>query len=241
MDSVSLPSSPGLVGGSSAGTCSGGEPFVPLSVTDGPHKFWHNGKTMDASHHSRFGVMSQVLTEGRGAAVLMSYLAAFPARTSARQARAQASTASAPASGQKWHASFARYDRDSSSWKTRQHSLLGGLDEFSGTWPRWGLMRAGECWEQQTLAPITEGKGSGLLPTPSGCRSGKNHVCGRLDEWGGSSNPWRGTEIGKTKSPTFEEWMLGWPEMWTVLTPLGMGKFQQWQQQHSGFCQGDNE
>jgi len=40
----------------------------------------------------------------------------------------------------------------------------------------------------------TIGPGITGLPTPSGCSNrGKNHVVGRLDEWGGSSNPFRGT------------------------------------------------
>jgi hypothetical protein len=33
--------------------------------------------------------------------------------------------------------------------------------------------------------------------------------------------------------PAFEEWVMGWPEQWTELTAFEMGKFQQWQQQHS--------
>lgn len=38
----------------------------------------------------------------------------------------------------------------------------------------------------------TDEYGYSLLPTPSGTSNGgKNHVVGRLDEWGGSSNPWR--------------------------------------------------
>jgi hypothetical protein len=110
------------------------------------------------------------------------------------------------------------------------------LEEFSGTWPRWGFMRDGECWEATALEPLARGYAFGSLPTPSGTSNhGKNHVCGRLDEWGGSSNPWRGTEIGRTSSPAFEEWVMGWPVQWTELTASAMGRFQQWQQQH-GDC-----
>jgi hypothetical protein len=71
--------------------------------------------------------------------------------------------------GEKWRGSFTKYDPNSSSWKTHQCSLLGDLDEFSETWPRWGLMRSGECWEQQTLAHLiseTESGSSERLPTP---------------------------------------------------------------------------
>lgn len=61
------------------------------------------------------------------------------------------------------------------------------------------------------------------LPTPSGTSNhGKNHVAGRLDEWGGSSNPFRGTEIGKVHSPSFEAWMMGVPVLWVRLMRSAM-------------------
>lgn len=60
------------------------------------------------------------------------------------------------------------------------------------------------------------------LPTPSGTSGGgKNHVAGRLDEWGGSSNPFRGTSLGKVHCPYFELWMMGFPEAWWALMPRG--------------------
>ena len=40
---------------------------------------------------------------------------------------------------------------------------------------------------------------------------------------------------GGKLNPTWVEWLMGWPLEWTDLKPLGMGKFQQWQQQH-GSC-----
>ena len=35
--------------------------------------------------------------------------------------------------------------------------------------------------------------------------------------------------------PSYVEWMMGWVIGWTQLEPLGMDKFQSWQQQHGGF------
>ena len=64
--------------------------------------------------------------------------------------------------GEKWHGSFAKFDPNSSSWKTHQCSLLGDLDEFLETWPQWGLMRDGECWEQRTLEQTIRGTEFGL-------------------------------------------------------------------------------
>ena len=64
----------------------------------------------------------------------------------------------------------------------------------------------------------TNGSGYIGLPTPSGTSNhGKNHVAGRMDEWGGSSNPFRGTPIGKLHCPSFEFWMMGIPAAWASL------------------------
>jgi len=51
-----------------------------------------------------------------------------------------------------------------------------------------------------------------LLPTPN-TFTGNNS--GRLDEMGGSGNPYRGTEEGKQYlNPQFVEWMMGFPPGW---------------------------
>lgn len=98
----------------------------------------------------------------------MSSAEDFPARISAQQEAAQASPASAPGSGQKWPESWVKWCPNSSSWKTRQCSLLGGLESFSGTWPRWGTMRGGECWAHIMSERLTSATESGSwLPTPS--------------------------------------------------------------------------
>ncbi len=120
---------------------------------------------MDFSPPSPFGQTLRLLTADRGAAVLMSFLAAFHAKTSAQPVEAPESKASDPACGWKWPASYAKYDPASRSWKTRQSSLLGGLAEFSETWPRWGSMLDGECSALATPALRTNESGSGLWPT----------------------------------------------------------------------------
>lgn len=138
--------------------------------------------------------------------------------------------------GLKWRESSERLNLNTHLLKTAQCSLLEGSKPFSQTLPKWGSMRNGVVSERMPLVRHIKESGSGSsLPTPSGCRSGKNHVAGRLDEWGGSSNPWRGTEIGKTHTPAFEEWVMGWPVQWTELTASAMDRFQQWRQQHGCF------
>ncbi len=155
-----------LVAASLPASCLGTEQSAPLNGSPTPKPcLWHD-KTMEPSRLSRFGMTCKPLTDDHGAALLTSWQAGFRAKTSAPQAKALALTASEAECGATWPASLAKLDPDTSSWKTHQHSLLGGLDEFSQTWPRWGLMRNGECWERATLAPRISESASGLWPTP---------------------------------------------------------------------------
>jgi hypothetical protein len=105
--------------------------------------------------------------ESHGVDWWMSSLAASHAKISAQPVRAQDSTASEAASGLKCLGSLARFDLDSRSWKTHQFSLLGGLESFSETWPKWGMMRGGECWELSTPELRTSENESGLWRSPA--------------------------------------------------------------------------
>jgi len=92
------------------------------------------------------------------------YLADFHAKTLVQQEKEQVLTENDQECGEKWHGSFVKFDPNTHLWKTHQCSLLGGLDEFLETWPQWGLMRDGECWEQQTLEQTIRGIESGFVP-----------------------------------------------------------------------------
>lgn len=115
---------------------------------------------------SQFGTTSKRSTVGRGAAKSTSFPAGSHARTSAPQEAAQALRARKADSGWRWPGSFVRYDRGTSSWRTRQCSLLAGLDEFSEIWPNSGSMRDGECSAPLMLGLHTTDIACGLLPTP---------------------------------------------------------------------------
>jgi hypothetical protein len=155
--------------------CSGGEQSAPLKSTPTPQAYWSPDKTTDACPRFRSGMTCERLTDGRGEALLTSFRAGFHVKTSAPQEREQELTASDPGCGQKWRGSLAKYDLGSRTWKTRQCLLLGGLAEFSETWPRWGSMRNGESFRQPTPSGleairqyITSAKESGLsrkMPT----------------------------------------------------------------------------
>lgn len=113
---------------------------------------------------------------------------------------------------------FAWFDQGSSCWRTWQRCLIEGWAMWRQTWPRQAMTLNMIAYRPARSAHRITGTVSGLLPTPSGVNGGKNHTVGRLDEWGGSSNPFRGTEIGKVRCASFEEWMMGLPIGWTALT-----------------------
>jgi hypothetical protein len=140
-----------------------GEQSAPLNGNLTQQAYCAPDKMMGFSKLSRYGMTYKPLTDDHGQKLLMSYLAGFHARTSQPLEKEQELTASDQECGKKWLASFVKYDHDMSLWKTHQCSLLGDLDEFLETWPQWGLMRDGECWEQQTLERLTKGTESGLL------------------------------------------------------------------------------
>jgi hypothetical protein len=106
------------------------------------------------------------LTDDRGEDVLTWFLEGFPAKTLVAPERALESTENDLECGWKWPESFAKWHPATSSWKTRQCSLLEGLDEFSETWPKWGSMQDGECLELATLERPTSESESGLWGTP---------------------------------------------------------------------------
>ena len=97
--------------------------------------------------------MSAHLTESVGEEPLTSLPGDFRVRKSVTRERVAGSVGSALDFGGRWRGSFARFDRVSSSWRTPQLSLFGGLEEFSETWPQWGMMRGGACWELTMPTP----------------------------------------------------------------------------------------
>ena len=141
-----------------------GEQSAPLSGNPIQQAFCAPDKMTGFSRLSQFGMTYRPLTADRGEELLTLYLAGFHAKTLAQQEKEQELLESEAGCGEKWRASFVRYDHDSSLWRTHQCSLLGDLEQFLETWPQWGLMRDGECWEQRTLEQTIRGTESGLSP-----------------------------------------------------------------------------
>jgi hypothetical protein len=151
------------------------EEYLAANSLDGEQSVQSNGKpTQQAycapdkmtefSRLSRFGMTFKPLTEILGEELSMLSVVDFHVRTLVPQEKAQELMENDQECGEKWLASFVKYDPDTSSWKTHQCSLLGDLDEFLETWPQWGLMRDGECWEQRTLEQTIRGTEFGLSP-----------------------------------------------------------------------------
>ena len=193
-----------------------------------------------SSPTSLSGTTSAHSTEHPSATTSTSSQAASPARTSQPQEKEQASPAPAQASGLKCTESFAKYYPATHTWKTPQCSLLADLDTFSQTWPRQGIMLHGSCSELPTSAHPTTANASGfslgMLPTPiahnaqeMGCPSDqrrKSPGLGTLAATGGLGTP-------GPLSPTWTEWLMGWPPGWTDCEPLATDKYLLWLQQHS--------
>jgi len=215
-----------------------GEQSAPLSGNPTPQAYCAPDKMTAFSRLSRFGMTYKPLTESRGEALLMSYLAAFHAKTSQPQGGGLELMESDQECGQKWLASFVKFDPAMSLWRTHQCSLIGDLDEFSETWPAWGLMRSGECWEQRMSVQTIKGTESGSLPTPIASIWKQRKWWARKKYHGNLSelpcgNPQKyGHLIGLPINPQWLEWLMGWPIGWTELKPLAMDKSHCVQLQH---------
>ena len=241
MDSGNSPCSPEQVADSSRVRSSDGDASVRSRSERTAGKCYCVARETACFPCSLSGTMSEPSTDDPGVGRWISSLAGSRVRTSVAQEVESVSTGRDLDSGSKCPESFARYDRASSSWKTHQISLFEDSVEFSETWPRWGSMRAGECWELDTLAPVIVGIESGYWPTPtrgdakgSGrrLRSSKAHAGTSLTDSVLGGRETRRT--GKGLNPDWTEWLMGIPVGMTDLRPLALDKFQQWRRLHGG-------
>jgi hypothetical protein len=207
------------------GGCSDGIPYALSKSIPTAAKSSFNGNGTASSPNSRSGMTYVHSREHRGEAQSMLLAEASPARTSVplQEEEGKASAGNGAASGANLQGSLAKWDRDSCSWRTRRCLSREDLAGFSGTWPRWGMMQDGECWELATPVPRTGGNGSGLWPTPTANR------------WDGLQSHGVNVITGSL-NPTWVEWLMGFPLGWTSLEPLEMRKFRQWLRSHGGFC-----
>ena len=222
--------SPGPEAESSAASFSDIPPFVlsKLNLTVG--ECCSNARAMESSPDSQSGTTCELSTASRGADSLTLCAAGSRARTSAAPERVWALPENTADYGTTWRESLAKYDRDLCSWKTRQFSLRGGSESFSETWPRWGLMRDGECWALDTLAHATDVIGFGFVPTVLTSEATGPGLHGH-----GSRNfrTWFRANSTARMLPIHGEIMMLWPVGWASDgAPLGMARFRQWLASH---------
>jgi len=161
---------------------SDGEQSVLLNGNPIPQAYCAPDKMTDFLRLSRFGMTFKPLTESRGEELLTLYREGFHARTYPLQEKEMDLTENEAECGEKWQGSFAKYDPSTHSLKTHQCSLFEDSTESCQTLPAWGLMRNGECWEQQMSAhPIKETVFGFMLPTPVASDGTTGSVIGKND------------------------------------------------------------
>lgn len=153
--------------------------------------------------------------------------------------------------------SLALFDQNSSTWRMSQQSLLTDSEQFSGTWPRSGMLVNGRVYELPTVGPRMRGiDGGDFLATPT-CTSNqlapsmmKHKSCRALasviyptptshDAKKGAypseynrNTPGIAVILGGKPSPTFQEWQMGWPINHTALKESETVKSRCKPQQH---------
>lgn len=228
------------------GSSSDGEPFAQSKSTTMPAVSSLPDKMTDASNPSPSGTMCEPSTASRGEELLTWFLADSRARTSALPLGLTAPelTENVVDCGERWSEWFAKWDRDSSSWKTPQTLLFKDLEESSPIFPQWGMMQNGACSGLvMLLGPMKEKERGLSLPTPTACDHKKvsrnpNFWRKRLEQGrsGMDTLPesavthWKGGD--GAINPLLSEWLMDWPAGQTDLKPLATAKFRQWCDSH---------
>jgi len=159
----------------------------------------------------------------------MSLQADSRAKTSHSQEIRQALRASAVDSGQSAPVFLGSFSPNTPSLKTSQTCLMEngelGLSEFSGTFPRSGMMRSGTVYQLPNLARTITEIGCGLWRTPAaanGQQGAKSKVFYLLCKKTGQSTitlvdevrhatPTSSAQEGGSLNPTWVEWLMGFP------------------------------
>lgn len=172
---MSSPSSPELEGSTlvSSSPCPKRERSAVSSGTPTAGGYWLPEWLTAALTPAPSGTTLPHSTGNPGVDAWISSAAAFPARTCLLPAAGkESSAATAAVSGMSSPGSLARWDRDTSSWKTSQLSLTEGWTLFSDRWPTWGMMRSGGLYRLPTWERPTSGSDCSYWPTVA---VGDNH------------------------------------------------------------------
>ena len=246
---------------SSEDICWDGERFVPSNGQTTLVGYCLPDSETESCHDSPSGTMCRPSTGSRGEDELMSSAADSLAKIFPVLERARESLAKDRGCGHTWRGSSVKLNPSGSWLKTALSLLPEDSMPFCGTWPKWGTMRNGECWERLTPERPTNATGSGLWPTPTvtgnhnrkGASKNSGDGLATAVKWAtptchdrkGKSGAKRGRnahgsecltqQAGGTLNPLWVEWLMGWPIGWTDCEPLETDKFQQWLRSH-GAC-----
>ena len=115
------------------------------------------------------GATFDPLTADLGASVWLSSPLVSHVKRPRRSGNSAAPTTS-DGSGRRSSAWFARWDRNSCSWRTSQASWLEEWERFSAIWPDSGSMRSGVCSVRPGVERLTSGDGFSFSPPTLGRR-----------------------------------------------------------------------
>jgi hypothetical protein len=146
-----------------------------------------------------------------------------PVKTSVTQGLAPASTANDLDYGESTSGSYARFDPNSSSWKTSQLCLGGDSQSFLETLPPSGLMRSGQLFPRAPWVRHICDDACSLWPTPTASMDGRGFGV-PLHEAGGRykrSTVLRVQDLVKAHGwrihPNFTEALMGFPIEWSAI------------------------
>jgi len=211
--------------------CSDGEPSVQSNGNLTQLAYCAPDKMTDFSRLSQYGMTFKPLTEDLGEELLTLYLGVFHVKICQQRVEELDLMDQDQVCGKKWQGWLAKYDPDTSSWKTAQCSLITDSDECLEIYPTSGLMRDGLLWEQTRLVGSTTETEFGLLPTPT-ARDFNGHTITKKRPKGFNKVL---PNVFKLEfqlqgqcypHPTFSEGLMLWPVGWTDLKPLAMDKSQ---------------
>lgn len=164
---------PALVAGSSEASSPASTPSARSRSKPSPERCFSDASGTACSPCSRSGTMPAPSMADPGVASWMSSLQASRASHSAPLARISARPTRAMG-GPGRPGFLGRYDPASRSWRTSQISLLTNTsDEFSGIWPRSGMVSNGTVFRLRPSAPLTRETDSGFWLTPKASDTGK--------------------------------------------------------------------
>jgi hypothetical protein len=204
-------------------TCLDGEQSALLNVIHMPQLYSSNVKMMEFCRRFQSGMMCKHLTDEHGEELLTLYLAAFPVKPipKRRLEKIQQMTYGQRC-GESWQMSLPGTFLP----KTSANLLLIKRPMILN---RWVTKPNAFPFPRRTWVVITFGKGFGYLATPTATA---NQSAPSMMKHPGCRNF---VTVFGNMNPTAYEWLMGWPVGWTDLKPLGMVKFQQWQNSHGKF------